>query len=61
MRFILEEGFLGMRDSFLRGILKEEILGVPKFEKPECTLGTRGFRERGQREIYHLKSLETVL
>ncbi len=39
-------------------IFNEEFLGVLKSEKPECTRGTRGFRGRGQRGNYHLKTLD---
>ena len=39
----------------LKFILKEQVLGVPKSEKPECTKRTRGFRRQGQRENCPLK------
>ena len=43
----------------IKCILKEQFLGVPKSEKPECTKRTRGFRRQGQRQKCPLKSFYT--
>ena len=44
---------------FIKCIFKEQFLGVPKSEKPECTKRTRGFRRQGQRQKCPLKSFYT--